>query len=93
MQFSQLKQEDQVLAIKDSFILLLEKIFHNPSILKDYAKPEECVLIEKFIAENIKVGECSCGECIDWSKLCDHIPVELEPLIDVARKEAEAQSY
>jgi len=39
-----------------------------------------------------KVG-CLCGSCIDINITNSVIPTELEPLIDIARKEAEERQY
>lgn len=95
MTFAELNEQDKILAIKDTLILLFRKVVIDPSTLKNYINPEEQSFktVEEFISKVGRKKECYCFGCIDFSAVNAGIPSELEPLIDAAKKQAETRDY
>jgi hypothetical protein len=96
--FSEFSQRDKTTLIKSEFSLLVKTIFENPDTLK-------ALIAEKQIDNNQskqiwkKINDfnsktCVCCRRFDTSKMkLFPIEPELEPLIDVARTNAEKKKY
>jgi len=66
----------------------------NEKLMSEYtAKENVFKKVEQIITAIQKKEGCVCGSCINIAITNSVIPPELDALIDVARKEAEARAY
>jgi ABC-type transporter Mla subunit MlaD len=93
--YSQLTEQAKAQAIRDNFIILISKLANDRSKLKDYINPEDNAYkkIEEYLTNIKKDVNCACENCVDLNALNKTIPIELETLIDIAKKQAETKQY
>lgn len=94
--FHNLSKELQIEAIKDCFMIIFKNVVNNPDKLKDYVGEQSEEYFAKTKEYLSKIGKrkgCMCGTCINLSVITASIPLELELLIDAAKKEAQDKMY
>lgn len=87
--------EEQKKAAQERNKLLQTKVdAENEKLTTEYKTKEDYYKkVETFVSGLKKKEGCLCGSCININITNNVIPRELEPLIDVARKEAEERNY
>ena len=90
MKYTELSDKEKNAAIRGQFMHLVDCIFTSDDLKKEL--PEEDYVKVKEFAKELSI-KCSCGECTLISMYDGKIPEELYPVIDLAKKRAEAHSY
>ena len=65
--------------------------FENEKLNLEFAAKEDAII--KIISTFAKKAGCKCGLCFDAGIINSALPIELEPLLSVAKKEAEERIY
>lgn len=90
--FDELSKNEKIVYIKEEFIKSIEELMLDPAKLKTEIPDDKFKIVMDYIP-TLKVADCTCGSCLSIEKLEGRIPVELQPLIDIAGKRCGERVY
>lgn len=92
MKFEEFSEKDRISFIKDELVKTIEECFADPKDIKANLSEDDFKKVMDFIP-SLKMDGCNCGACIKIDKIESRLPVELNPLIVLAKKRCAAHVY